>query len=305
VVFITGLIFMLDSKKVQRIILSAFVAIAVMTHYSISTYVAQEENTIRDFWWQVSWRVPALNKGTTLMVNYPSITYGEDIDIVTGPALFIYFPNRTAQIPVEYEVSGFQIGNDSLTKILSQEKAVDSGYRSHVYTVDYQNILVMTQPTENACVHILDNQYSELSTQDTDQVLLVGNYSNIQNVQSDGNSPRPPALLFGSEPAHTWCYYYEKAELARQKADWSIVADLGKKAVQQGLHPNDAVEWMPFIEADAILGNAQNLKDIAPRMTWDHFLKAQACTTLTELQNKGIKFSSDVQNVIKDAFCQK
>jgi len=38
--------------------------------------------------------------------------------------------------------------------------------------------------------------------------------------------PVMPEDIFGKEPPHTWCYYYEKAELARQAGDWEQVAKL-------------------------------------------------------------------------------
>lgn len=32
--------------------------------------------------------------------------------------------------------------------------------------------------------------------------------------------------IFGPEPAHDWCYYYQKGDLARQTQDWEQVVDL-------------------------------------------------------------------------------
>jgi len=64
--------------------------------------------------------------------------------------------------------------------------------------------------------------------------------------------PVMPEGLFGKEPPHTWCYFYEKAELARQAGDWELVARLGDEAINQGYAPSDPYEWLPFIEAYAL-----------------------------------------------------
>ena len=77
----------------------------------------------------------------------------------------------------------------------------------------------------------------------------------------------PPTDLFGKEPAHGWCYFYEKADLADQLGQWQQVVELGKQAEQQGLRPavspaNNPYEWLPFIEGYAMSGdwaNAQSL----------------------------------------------
>jgi hypothetical protein len=66
------------------------------------------------------------------------------------------------------------------------------------------------------------------------------------------DTPAMPKDLFGKEPLHTWCYFYEKAELARQAGDWLQVAKLGDKAIGQGYAPSDPYEWLPFIEAYAL-----------------------------------------------------
>ena len=72
-----------------------------------------------------------------------------------------------------------------------------------------------------------------------------------------------PIALFGKEPAHTWCYYYEKAELARQVGDWETVSTLGNEAREQGLVPGDALEWLPFIEAYVITGDYKAARELS------------------------------------------
>ena len=47
-------------------------------------------------------------------------------------------------------------------------------------------------------------------------------------------TPSPPPMLFGPEPPHTWCYYFQKADLARQRGDWDEVARLGDEARELG-----------------------------------------------------------------------
>ena len=48
--------------------------------------------------------------------------------------------------------------------------------------------------------------------------------------------------IYGPEPAHGWCYYFEQAELAAQDGDWVRVAALGDKAFSLNHYPNDPVE---------------------------------------------------------------
>ena len=72
---------------------------------------------------------------------------------------------------------------------------------------------------ENACVHVIYSQWPRYSEQDPDQILLLGQYSKNQNILTDASAPRLPEFIFGPEPDHTWCYYYQKAELALQEGN--------------------------------------------------------------------------------------
>jgi hypothetical protein len=61
---------------------------------------------------------------------------------------------------------------------------------------------------------------------------------------------RMPEIYY-PEPVYTWCYYFEKADLARQLKDWNQVVKLGDKAFGLDDYPNDPVERFVFIEGYA------------------------------------------------------
>jgi len=54
--------------------------------------------------------------------------------------------------------------------------------------------------------------------------------------------------IYQPEPVHGWCYYFEKADLARQFGDWKEVTKLGDIALKLNDHPNNPVERFVFIE---------------------------------------------------------
>jgi len=61
--------------------------------------------------------------------------------------------------------------------------------------------------------------------------------------------------IYGPEPEHGWCYYFEKADLARQMGDWDEVAQLGDKAFKLDDYPNSPIERFVFIEGYAHVGD--------------------------------------------------
>jgi hypothetical protein len=77
------------------------------------------------------------------------------------------------------------------------------------------------------------------------------------------SSDLPPSAIEGSEPVHGWCYYFEKADLARQQGDWQQVASLGDEAFALNDYPNDPVERMVFVEGYAHVGQWQRAVEIS------------------------------------------
>ncbi len=203
----------------------------------------------------MAWRAPGIQAGTTLFVNYPGINYGDNNDAVDGPANFIYFPEQTNQIPVTYQFYALPQISSTTNDVLAGKNRSE-GYRTHVALVNFDQFLIMSQPSGTACVHVIDARWPLFSSSDPDQVLLIGGHSNIESILPGQRSPKLAQFIFGPEPAHRWCYYFEKAELAVQTGDWQKVAELGNEAAKQGLHPEDPVEWIPFLQAYADLGDA-------------------------------------------------
>jgi hypothetical protein len=78
--------------------------------------------------------------------------------------------------------------------------------------------------------------------------------SNLAEISVGDGTRSPDPATFGAEPAHTWCYYFEKADLARQMQDWPTILKLGAEAKAKGLGSNSGSEYLPFIEAYARTG---------------------------------------------------
>ena len=91
------------------------------------------------------------------------------------------------------------------------------------------------------------------------QALELSNLEQIVQTQKDGFTLPP---VFGSEPAHTWCYYFEKADLARQSGDWEKVAEIGDQVFSIPYYPDDLSEYLPFVEAYARSGRWEDARDL-------------------------------------------
>jgi hypothetical protein len=92
--------------------------------------------------------------------------------------------------------------------------------------------------------------------------------SRLDLILTDLDQPaRPPQAIFGEEPPRQWCYYFEKADLARQFGDWEQVASLADQALGLGetLYEVNAPELVTFMEGYAHTGRWSEALELTDR----------------------------------------
>lgn len=299
--FMVGVVEVISIRSLRKVALYVVIAFAVLSHFGIATNAVTEETALQKFWRQVSWRVPALRPGTTVVIHYPLPGMGDGGYALMEAANVIYFPEPTGEIPVHYPVSGLTLNSETLPGILDGTQITETGYRSHTYTIDYTNVLVLSQPTLNSCVHVLDGGQPLISEYDPVDVALVAPSSNLENVIVTAEPVTLPAYLFGEETKNDWCFFFQRAELAAQLGRWDEVLALGRQALTLGHSPEDRVEWLPFLKAYAINGDAQALRQIAKRVIGEKSIRVQACNLLTNIRRM---LRDDIREVIELYYCK-
>lgn len=272
---------------------------AAFTHYGNGLYHARLSQSMRAFWWQVSWRVPQFVEGSTLIASYPGSGIRED-SFVWGPANHIYYPYRVNPNRIQAGVSAILLDHDAVVRILNREGQV---FRRHIIVDtyrNYRNFVILTQPAPFSCVQVIDGSQPEYSRYEIDPILVIGPYSEINHVSLDEGFKTPPEFLFGPEPSHDWCYYYEKASYERQRGNWQEVLKLGNEAFEKGFLPTDHIEWMPFLQAYARNGNIDRLIEIKRYMRKaDPFVLLQVCKSLSSISTLDEK----TRGVIDTYYC--
>jgi hypothetical protein len=139
---------------------------------------------------------------------------------------------------------------------------IDFSLRNLQFQGNTSNAVAIIFHPAGSCLRILNPDYAGdpiLNTAAT-QLLPLSNTSQIIEEGTDGSVR---SNILGSEPAHTWCYYYQKSDLARQLGDWKTVVALMNEAQGKGLAPKDGSEWMPWMEAKVQTGQWQQAFEIS------------------------------------------
>jgi hypothetical protein len=306
VVFLGGLVYSVASRTLRAVMLSVLIGLAVLSHHGLAARAVIEEQAIAEFWWQVTWRAPDIKDGTTLVVTYPGVSYGDGDDMVWGPANFIYRPGKQDRTPVFIPIPASRMESASILDILMGDRdyeETDLVIKNITTVINYRNQLIISQPSQASCVHVVDPRAPLISIHDPQFLHSAFRHSKVENIVLDGTPPVPPVHPFGSEPPRTWCYYFQRAELARQRGDWEEVARLGDEAQSLGLHPNDQVEWIPFAQAYALLGDHEQVRGLSTRINTQKFYKLQACRNFNAMAEYGYPLAPDMRETVDEVFC--
>ncbi|MCC6146915.1 MAG: hypothetical protein IT308_05045 [Anaerolineaceae bacterium] len=253
---LAGLIeFFIKSDLRKTMLFSLLIALAVGRQFATANTFRRDWENQRQFFWQLAWRIPSLKPGTVLATHELPLVYESDFNL-TAPLNWIYSPViESKDLSYMMIYTRARLGSDLLPKVQAG-LPVKAQYRTMTFQGSTSDMVVFYHPVPG-CVRVLDDVYAGKETTPgltymlTDAIPL----SNLTRIRADAAPAVPPANLFGEEPAHGWCYYFEKAELARQRGDWQTAAVLGDEAAANGLSALAPVEWLPFIEAYARTGN--------------------------------------------------
>jgi len=119
--------------------------------------------------------------------------------------------------------------------------------------------------TSLGCLHVLlaDNLYYRDIASTLNDAMRLTDKGLID--PSPAEPAKPPALMY-PEPAHGWCYYLQKAELARQEEDWEEITELALEVEEQSLTPPVPFDWAVFAEGFARLGEFERAANYLHRI---------------------------------------
>lgn len=287
--FITGLIALLiRNERARTYVLAALLALGIGQQFFNANIFRRDWLGQQQIYWQLAWRIPALQPDTALITQQMPLDYETDLSM-TAALNWIYAP-QSDPTSLSYALiySEKRLGGSVLPN-LNPDTKINLAFRTVSYSGNTSATLTIYVP-RNGCLRVLDpylgdtETYAGYPTSVTASIPL----SDPSRIITGVSAPSLPSPPFQSEPPHDWCYYYEKAELARQTGDWQRIVALGSEASQHALSPQDPIEWLPFIEGYARAGNVPLAEKIS-RQAWREGLKVHhgLCVVWSRLQTDG------------------
>jgi hypothetical protein len=246
---------LIAKRRLQIVVIAVLVGLAVSGHIRETNDFRWDWEFQRRFFEQLSWRVPAMLPGTAIFSEGALSGYMGDYPTA--------FAVNTFYMPADhgYQVDYWFFELDAKFARYSENYLKGQKIKDSLRNVNFQGyskeaIVVAYQPEIDRCLWILTEEHVDLPNLPplSRAAIPLTDLSRILPAETDNKSDTM-MRIFGEADTDTWCYFFQKAELARQFSNWQQVLTLKDEADHAGLTPGDVTEWSPFIDANLHLKN--------------------------------------------------
>jgi len=247
-----GVINLIPWERIRVVLLVSLVAFAVGKQFLTANEYAQDWQTQKELFWQLTWRAPSLQPDTAIIMNEGALKFYADNSL--SPVVnWIYAPEKRGE-DIDYVLlyPTTRLKSDALPKLEPDLPIFTEYLAGQFHGSTSQVLAIYFMPP--GCMRILDPEVDRVNRAIPEQSLMrfASRLTNYELISSESTAQMPKPYY--PEPEHRWCYYFQKADLARQFEQWDEVASLGDAAFADGLRPADPSERFAFIEGYAHAG---------------------------------------------------
>ena len=235
----------LIAKNKKKFILIFVLGLAIAFQMRTTHSYALDWQKQLDYYWQLYWRVPAVKPGTAFFSSKLPSNSSSRFSI--GFFLNTLYSQDASKSDISYWY--FSNGDEGkYFSTLQKDNEISYKFRNLKFSGSTSNSIAFMHKPESGCLLVFDEAYVGYPDIDPFHMALFP-VSNLNQIDSFRIPVIPNRNVFGDEPSHGWCYYFEKADLARQTQHWDDVLQIINEAHQLGFSPQSGVERMPELEA--------------------------------------------------------
>jgi len=268
---LVALVEIMIRKKIQQIILiSLLIGLAAGQHLRTANEYRWSWVRQTRFYWNLTWRAPHIQPSTAIVSDGEIFSYVGLYSTASG--INLLYPQE--QPPQQLSYWFYSLGREYAHDMPAYLEGIPliTSFRNYNFAGHSKDTLVIFHnPSLNDCLAVLSPEDFNIPNLPaiTRAALPNANLSRILPEKTDPAAANyPPTDIFGPEPEHNWCFFYQKAALAQQFGDWETAVALADQVQSLGFTPltatsDTAFEWLPFIEAYARSGRWSDAQQIS------------------------------------------
>jgi len=268
----------------STILIAGLVGLSTVIQFQHRLNYRQEWLSQKAFFWQLLWRAPSLEPGTLVMTSEIPFTFYSD-NSLTAPLNWIY----DRMFILNYDQAGGNIQGTDMPYLLydiearlgqglpaiEEDQAIRLSYRTTQFNGSTSKAIVLFYDPPR-CVKVMNPELDRFLPVKPLYIREATPLSRLDLILAEPDPlsrPFPLAEIFGPEPAHAWCYYFEKAELYGQMGDWTNAAEMADQALKITKHftEKNVSELIPFAMAYAHTGKWKKAVELSQNayQIWD------------------------------------
>ena len=285
--FLLGIIeLLIQNGRAKSYVFAVVISLGIGQQFFNANIFRRDWENQREIYWQMAWRIPALQPNTLLLTHQMPIDYETDISF-TAPVNWMYATKSfQGQLPYLMLYTEKRLGGTTLPSF-APDMPVSFPYRTLTFNGSTSDAIVFYMP-QDGCLRVFDPERGDLDVYAKLPDVLVNAIPLSDPSRIITNPAEPVTPMFFPEPEHGWCYYFAKAELAQQTDDYQTVTTLGDEARSLGFKPTDQNEWFVFIKAYALQGDYATAKKLSTAaLAEDVRIRRGLCTAWKQVQDRG------------------
>lgn len=282
--FIVGLVeWLVKSQRAKVYVFALLIALGTGQQFFNGNIFRRDWERQQEIFWQLKWRIPSLEPNTVILTDEIAVDYESDISL-TGPINWMYAPEyKRGDLPYLLLYIDSRLGGTLPS--LEPDTAIRFDFRTVTFHGNTSQAIMVYIP-ENGCLRVLNPALGDADLYER-KFRFARSAIHLSNTSLIGMD-EIPAPDFLPKPRQTWCYYHAKAELARQFRDWDRVLALQQEASLKGFAPADPVEWLPFVEANAMEAEFDEAERLSKEaLKGDQQVRAGVCNVWRRVQAQG------------------
>lgn len=245
-VLLAAFLSLLIRRKALSVLLAVLIAVMTGYQFQLQNQYRKEWDLVQSYFWQLAWRAPDIEANTLVIGDQFPFQSLTDNSLNALLNWNYESPDQPARESYKFFQASNRIG------LLNSSPAGTTITHNNFSGTASDAILLYSTPS--TCLKVL-------SPQDRDTSFLgVELKRNLWRANPSRILPETQRQIefesfMGPEPAHTWCYFFEKGELAAQQDDWAESLRIGKEAEASGYKATTMIEmrtflWSALIEND-------------------------------------------------------
>ena len=285
-------------RTIKVTLISILIGLAVGFHFQTALSYRIDWIHQVSFIRQLTWRIPGLEDGTAILSE--ELQTRSTDNSLTAPINWIYAQDISGNL-IPYHLLYLDLRLGSSLPGLEEDLPISYNYRTLKFQGSLNDAIVVYYNGSD-CLRVVHPNYDTHNPQLPELILEAVPHSNLDRIVVESDwEVNLPVNVFGPSPEPEWCYFFEKADLARQRGDWQQVVALGEKAssISDSLH--DPSEGVLFIQGYAYTDqwtNAVKLSKDLSRINVE--VRPMVCSIWEDIANNtepSVERENAIQNI--------